>query len=221
MFKERNIMKVSLRILLISFALAVMGCAERHKTETQSVTGTFSGVTGNGESVVLTLEQGEYGSRGQGTINGKPLVISGINTYGVSGTIMYADGSSSLVKLGVDPVSEGLTIKLLDQPKITLNDGGTPVTRTPGPFTGTYRPVGSESNHATATIIQSGSLIMGNAEIYDQATSVTGRATEPNKVVGTITYRDESQVFFEAELSADKKTITLSGMGKPIVLDKF
>ncbi len=214
-------MNTSLRVLLITIALAIVGCAERRVIETQSATGIYSGVSNNGDSIVLTLEQGEYGFRGQGTINGKPLVISGINTWGANGTITYSDGSSSLVSLGLTPGSEDLTIESHGQPKITLKGGGTPVVQPSGPFTGTYRTVGSESNLATATIVQTGSLFSGNAEIFDQATAVTGRVTAPNKAVGIITYRDRSQESFRAELSADGKTVTLSGMGRPIVLEKF
>jgi hypothetical protein len=181
----------------------------------QMPSGTYTGLNNEGEIVKLTIEQLEHGFTGQGTVNGNPIAISGINIWAATGTITFSDGSSSLVRLKLTPGNEALTIKSSGQQEIILNSNGTSVELPSGPFTGIYRPAEGNSSLVEATIIQIGSLIVGNAEIIDQAAAITGN------VVGLITYIDESQVSFEAELSTDSKRITFLGMGEPIVLEKF
>jgi hypothetical protein len=187
----------------------------------QMPSGTYTGLNNEGEIVKLTIEQLEHGFTGQGTVNGNPIAISGINIWAATGTITFSDGSSSLVRLKLTPGNEALTIKSSGQQEIILNSNGTSVELPSGPFTGIYRPAEGNSSLVEATIIQIGSLIVGNAEIIDQAAAITGNVVAPNKAVGLITYIDESQVSFEAELSTDSKRITFLGMGEPIVLEKF
>lgn len=214
-------MRLAVKIAFIIFIAITLGCAPKHEIKTQTVSGTYNGLTSEGDQLTLTIKQLKHGFRGQGTLNGDPIVISGVKTWSSIGTIMFSDGSSSLVRLRLRPGIEDLIIEPLGKPEIVLNQGGTPVSFPPGPFTGKYRPTGQGSSFGSAKIVQIGSLIVGNAEIFDQPTSITGRVVSPNKAVGQITYIDESKVSFEAEISADGKTITFLGMGEPILLEKF
>jgi hypothetical protein len=214
-------MSLAIKITAIILIPIVLGCAPKHDIKTQTVSGTYSGLTRDGEPIKLTVEQVEHGFSGQGTVNGEPLAISGVNIWAATGTITYSNGSSSMVRLGLTPGNENLIIESVGQKEIILSSDGTPVVLPSGPFTGNYRTTGEESSLGEATIVQVGSLITGTAEIFDQFTSITGRVTEPNEAVGTITYIDESQVSFEAKLSADGDTVTFFGMGAPITLERF
>ena len=205
-------------VILIPLVLA---CAPKREIQTQNASGTYTGELESGQSVAVTLKQVKHGIKGQGTLNGKPFVISGVKVWSATGTITNSDGSSTLVRMYLEPGSENLVIENLGDTESVLGRGGTPVNLPLGPFSGKYRVKGEGSDFASAKISQAGPLIFGTAVIFDQFTSVTGSVVEPNKARGTITYMDESQVYFEAELSADGQNITFSGMGEPIILEKY
>ena len=209
--------------LLVSiFCLFVfLACTQSISTDRQRVSGTFSGRNLEGEPVTLTLDQVGYGFRGNGSINGNPVVVSGVQIWEAIGALTRADGTTSLVRITLAPNGDTLTIQALGQTDIDLLRGGTPVSETAGPFTGTYRPAPPDNGLARVTIVQTGSLISGVAEIFDQVAAISGKVTEPNKALGTVTYADESRAMFHAELSVDASTITIKGIGDPIVFERF
>lgn len=189
--------------------------------ETQTLTGTFSGQTSQGDPITLTMVQEEKGFRGNGNINGSPVAISGVLTWQAIGSLTHVDGSSSLVRVSLSSDSNDLVIKTVGQPDIDLIRGGTPVSGPAGTFSGKYRTVGPDEQLARATIVQTGSLISGVAQFFDQISGISGKVVEPNKISGMLTFLDESRVQFHAELSADEQSITITGMGNPIVLERF
>ncbi len=218
-------LKKKVFILLAALVLAVilirLGVSTTPEMSTQTVSGTYTGVNAAGDPITLTLEQDNQAFKGQGTIAGKPVVISGVLAWEAVGSLAYSDASSSSVRLGLSSDGETLAIKTLGQPDIALNRGGTPVVQPPGPFSGKFRSAGPAASLANVTILQSGSLITGFAQIFDQTAAVTGKVTDINKAAGRITFLDESQSSFHAELSTDKNTITIFGMGNPIVFERF
>ncbi len=212
---------ILLAALVLVAVVIKLGVTTTLEMRTQTVSGTYTGVTGAGDPITLTLEQEDQAFKGQGTIAGKPVVISGVLAWEAVGSLTHPDASSFSVRLGLSSDGETLAIKTLGQPDVILNRGGTPVVQPSGPFSGKYRSAGPAVSLASMTILQSGSLIAGFAQIFDQTVAVTGKVTNINKVAGRLTFLDESQSSFHAELSTDKKTITIFGMGNPIVFERF
>lgn len=208
-------------VLLILFIFSFLGCAESPIIERQSLAGTFSGQTAEGDPIKVTLDQIDDGFRGYGTINGDPIVIAGVRTWEAIGTLTRADGSAALVRISLSSDSDSLTIRNTGQADIVLLSGGTPAAGAAGPFTGKYRSVAPNESLARITIVQTGALISGIAEIFNQIAAISGQVTGPNKTRGTVTFSDESRVMFHAELSADANAITIMGMGDPFVLERF
>jgi hypothetical protein len=214
-------LKIKGQVFFIFCILSFLGCTESIVIEIQPAAGTFSGQTPEGDPVSITLDRIDEGFRGNGTINGDPIVISGVRTWEAIGTLTHADGSSALVRVTLSSDNDSLTIRKTGQADIVLFRGGTPVAGVPGPFTGKYRSMAPNDSLARVTIVQTGSLISGIAEIFDQITAISGRLTDSHKAQGTVTYSDESRVMFHAELSADANSITITGMGDPIELERF
>lgn len=207
-------------LLPIVLAFSATGCSTIPITVPQRVSGTFSGSTSGDKPIIITLEQEDQAFRGQGAINGQPIAIAGPVTWSAVGSLIHADGSLSLVKLSLSPNGEVLTVESPQQPAITLNGGGTPVSQPPGPFSGKYRAVERGTTLATVTVAQSGSLISGVGTVFGETVGISGQTTAPNKTQGVMTFLDESQVSFEAELAADGQSISLLGLGAPIVLHR-
>jgi hypothetical protein len=205
-------------ILILAISIIALGCSTIPIIEPQTVSGTFSGVTSEGGPVVLTLEQEGQAFKGQGTLNGQPIVIAGPLTWSAIGSLTHADGSLSLVKLSLSADSDMLTLENPEQPSLLLNRGGTPISQPTGPFTGKYQAVEGETVWAAVTLVQSGLLISGFGTVLGEMTGISGRTTAANEVNGIMLFLDESQVRFEAKLSADGQSITLLGLGAPVVL---
>jgi len=212
---------IFLALLYLIVSLVLPGCAKKTEISTQSVDGTYSGVTEDGKPITLTIDQVKRGFMGQGTIDGKPVVISGVQIWSATGAFSNSDGTSNLVKLYLEPGSDNLIIESLGGPQTILSSGGVLVTLPSGPFSGKYKVKGEGEGFASAKITQVSSLIVGTAKISDRFASITGNVVETNRAKGTITYIDESQVYFEAVLSPDGQNITFSGLGEPIILEKF
>lgn len=209
-------------ILFCIFALLLfVGCTESSELETQRLAGTYSGQTADGDPIVLTVEQNDQGFRGNGTIKGSPVVISGILAWDAVGSLTHADGSSSLIRISLSSDSRELNIKTTGQPDVDLMLGGTPVTGSSGPFTGKYRTASPNESLASATIVQTGTLISGVGRFFNQIIAISGQVTDPKEAKGMLTFLDESRVQFSAELSADQQSITITGMGNPVLLERF
>lgn len=214
-------LKPKAQIALIFCILTFLGCTKSIEIRMQSPAGTFSGQTPGGDPVIITVDQIDEGISGSGTINGDPIVISGVRTWNAIGTLTDADGSAALVRIELSSDNDSLTITKTGQADIVLVRGGAPVYGASGPFTGKYRSVAPNDSFAQVTIVQTGALISGIAKIFDQITAISGRLTDTRKAQGTVTYSDESRVMFHAELSADANSITITGMGDPIELERF
>jgi len=214
-------LKATGQVFFIFCILSFLGCTESTLIEIQSPAGTFSGQTPEGDPIRMTLDQIDDGFRGNGTINGTPIVISGVRTWEAIGTLTRADGSADLVRISLSSDSESLTIRKAGQADMVLFSGGTPVAGASGPFTGKYRSKAPNDSLARITIVQTGALISGIAEIFNQIAAISGQVTDSNKTRGTVTFADESRVMFHAELSADANAITIRGMGDPFELERF
>ncbi len=200
--------------------VAASGCVSTHEVTPQSVSGTFSGVTADGRQLVLTLQQADVGFSGHGTIDGDAFVVSGSQAWTGVGSITYADGSFSQVTLVLSGDSNTLSLEPVGQSPLTLSRGGAQIAPVAGPFSGRYTASGEGLPLAAVTVVQNGGLITGVGRILGQAAGITGATTGANTARGVITFVDESRASFDAELSADGQTMTIRGLGAPLVLQK-
>lgn len=209
-------------LMIMSLFLALAGCAHKQETVTvQSPGGSYTGLMADGEPVNLFVSESKNGIMGQGAISGEPVVLSGVEVWSAAGTLLHSDGSTSLVRVYIEPGSDNLVIENLEEIPTVLESGGSSVAIDSGPFSGRYKVEGKHKGFASADIIQTGSLIVGAGTVLDQPVSITGQVTEPGSAVGSITYQDQSQILFKAVLSADGKNITFSGMGEPVTLERY
>lgn len=206
--------------LVFASGVIALGCAPAFVVVPQAATGTYSGVTRDGGSIVVTVEQEGQVFRASGSIDGEPIALAGPMSWSAVGSLTRADGSSSLVRVGLSADSQVFTIERPGQPAMVLNRGGTVVAQPPGSLSGSYRAVQEGTLLAEATVVQNGSLISGVGVILGNTAGITGHVTAANRVEGVLTFLDESQIDFEAELSGDGRSITLRGLGAPISLRK-
>lgn len=197
------------------------GCAAVPAVKDSKASGTFQGVTGDGRSIILTIEPQEQGFTANGAVDGQSIVLSGTEVWRSLGALMYANGSFATAKFGLTPDGEALTIETSGQATITLKRGGTPVAPTSGPFSGKYRASDTPSLVSTATLQQNGALIVGVAHILGEPASITGRITDTTTAACVFSFADESQLNVDMELDPTKQSIKLLGIGAPILLKKL
>lgn len=210
--------RITIRLLILA-ALTVWGCA-RFVVEPQTLSGTFTGAMPDGRPIVVTVEQAGQVFRGEGSVDGEPLVLAGPLVSSAVGSLAFSDGAFASAHVRLSGGGDVLTIARVGQPDIVLNRGGTPVQSPPGPFSGRYRALEAGMVLAETTLVQSGLLVSGVGIIAGGPAGINGRVMAPRKLTGIITFRDESQVRFEAELSADAQTIEFRGFGRPINLQR-
>ena len=208
-------------LICVFTGVLITGCVRTHEVTGPDAAGTFSGSTDDGRALVLTLERTDVGFSGRGTLDGKSFVLSGAQTWTGVGAVAYGDGSIGLVSLGLSPDGSTLNYQLSGQGPTALARGGTPVApQVPGPFSGRFAAAEGELPLAVITVKQSNALITGVGRILGQAAGITGRVTAARRAAGVITFTDESQASFEAELSSDGQSLTILGLGAPLVLER-
>jgi len=203
---------------LLIFLLA--GCAHRLVIRPQILSGPFSGETEDGRAVAVTFTEDKEAFRGEGTIGDQPLVVAGAVGWRGVGSLAAADGSTELVELLLAADGETVALERQGKPPITLHRGGGPAASTSGPFSGSYRAKRDRATLAEVTLVQSGSLLAGVGIVAADPAGITGRATGPRAAEGVVTFLDGTQARFQAELSADGKSLVVRGFGEPIEMKR-
>lgn len=194
----------------------VLGCTTTAE-HILSADGTFSGTMPNGGRMVLTLSEEAGGFSGHGTSNGKPFAVSGGRVWQGVGTMSSENGSFLPLDVSLSGDAETLTLVVPGKEAYILERGGQPVPQAPGPFSGSYRSESLAPLLVRLTLVQQGRLISGVAGGLGMPVGFAGRATEPRKMSGVLTFLDGSQVSIDAELSPDGRSLTISGLGAPMV----
>jgi hypothetical protein len=194
------------------------GCTPTIEGTSQDVSGTYSGSTANGKSVVLTLVQRDYGFSGHGVIAGTPVAISGVPTWRGTGTVTSPDGTVSSVTLSLSADNAALVLEPEGGNPLTLERGGASVSAAPGPFSGHYRSPPGDVAVANVTVVQDGTLISGVGSVLGQTGGISGIASAADRAEGTITFADGSRASFAARLAADRRSIMIQGLGDPVSL---
>lgn len=202
-------------------AWLIAGCALTPASNPPSPQGTFTGVTGNGSPIVLTVADDNGGFIGRGTIDGRPFVISGAPLWRGVGTLMRADGSFTTVAADLSADRDTLTLSIPEQPMLELERGGDAVPQAPGRFTGRYQSADPDSFIFSAALMQTDQLVVGVVQGYGDPVAVTARVSDENAFRGVVTFADGSGVGITAELSEDGDSLTIEGLGRPLQFQRI
>ena len=194
------------------------GCAAVPSVKDNKASGTFQGVTGDGRSIILTIEPREQGFTAGGAVDGQSAVFSATELWRSLGALMYANGSFAAAEFGLTPDGEALTIETSGQAAVRLKRGGTPVASTSGPFLGKHRASATPSLVSTATLQHHGALIVGIAHILGAPASITGRISGKNMAACVFSFADENQLNVDMELDPAKQSVKLPGIGAPVLM---
>lgn len=184
----------------------------------QEASGTFRGVTDQGIPIVLSISEEGGAFFGHGTLANAPVAITGVHRWSAVGTLTNTDGSFDLLEANLSADGEVLTVQRTGGPVILLTRESAPAPSAGGPFAGRYVAEEGQVPLAEATILQAGSLIAGVGRVFGESAGISGQVVGPRQVDGILTFQDESQVGFAAELSADGGTVKLTGLGAPVIL---
>lgn len=205
-------------IPILALTFAGLGCTAEPFVDQGTVSGTFEGVTLEAHPISLSLEQDGQAFSGHGTLGGQPVVIAGPVTFSALASLTHADGSFSTVHVTLSPDGESLSLQREGEAPTVLARSGPSGAATPGPFSGNYKAQGAEAPLARAVITQNGSLIAGIGIVLGEAVGIGGRVTASNEAKGILTFADESHAGFTAKLSADGQSVSVTGVGRPVVL---
>lgn len=209
-------------VLLLAACSGTKAPVGRPEIPRQTISGTFEGQTGDGEEIVLTLDQSGEVVQGAGSAGGYPLVIGGTVTWSAFATLTRQDGSASATRLTLSGNGEALTVRRRGAPDLVLrrSDSAPPALPPEGPLSGTYEAHEKGILTGVASVVQRGDLLVGMATLLGESAGISGRLVEPNRAEGLLTFLDRSQVRFEAEFSDDSGSLVLQGLGPPIHLDR-
>lgn len=206
----------------LTFAVAIgaiaCGCVSTLERTPISVGGTFRGTTEAGRPIVLTLEEGEGGFSGHGSLDGAPLVIAGATTWSAVASLTHGQGSTTLYTVSLSPDGNRLALERPGAAATELERRGPAVAAAPGPLSGRYRARDDGAAIAEVTVVQNGSLVAGIAVLWGQPAGVSGRVAAGGEARGLLTFADGSQAVFSAVLSADGRQLTVRGLGAPVTL---
>jgi hypothetical protein len=207
--------------LIAVLAVSLAGCTPQLTVRPQLLSGSFRGETADGVPVAFTFDERSEAFRGEGTIDGRPVVAAGAVGWRGVGTLAGADGGTELIELSLAADGETVILERASGEVVTLGRiGPAPAPAAPGPFSGEYRASRDGAPLAAVTLVQSGELIAGSGIVAGEAAGVAGRATSPKAAEGVVTLADGSQTRFRAELAADARSLTLHGFGEPLVLTR-
>ncbi len=210
------------RLAVLALALLVSGACTAHLTvQPQVLSGSFQGETADGHPVVLTFSQGDEAFRGEGTIDGRPVVVAGAVGLRAVGSLVGGDGAAEPVELSLAADGGSVTLARTGAEPLTLERAAAPALAAPGgPFSGRYRAERDRAPLAEVTLVQSGSLLAGAGIVAGEPAGIAGRVTGPRAADGVVTLLDGSQTRFTAELAADGRSLVLSGFGDPLTFTR-
>lgn len=200
--------------------LSLAACTPRLTVRPQVLAGPFSGTTEDGKAVNVTFLEDQAAFRGEGTIGGEPVIVAGAAGWRGVGSLQRADGGTELVELSLSADGETVTLERPGRQALELQRGGPAPPPASGPFSGSFRAVRDRAPLAEVTLVQSGSLLSGVGIVTEDAVGITGRATGPRTARGVVTFLDGTQIEFEAELTADGRSLSVRGFGEPLTMKR-
>lgn len=201
-----------LSIWTVLWALAA--CGGRDPAAAVAPSGTFAGVAADGSAVTVTFTADARGFHGAGTVGDDALVLGGVHGWCGTGTLVRASGAQALVELTTSTDGQQVTLAAGGEPPVTLAAGGSAPAAAEGPFSGSYRAkIGAVA--AEASLVQSGDLVAGVAQVGATALGISGRVVD-GRAIGQATALDGSQVAFSAELADG--ALTVHGIGPELTL---
>jgi hypothetical protein len=209
--------KITVGVLLATLAI---GCATHKPIRPQLLSGPFSGKTAEGKPVVITFAESGEAFKGEGAIGDDPIVVAGAVGWRGTATLARASGRQALVELKLSGDGERLVLESAGSAPLVLARGGTPATAAHGPFSGDYRARKEGATLAEVSLVQRGSLLAGVAVVAGDAAGISGRAGEPRKASGVVTFLDGSQVPFDVELAEDGRTLRVDAFGQRLTMDR-
>lgn len=197
--------------------VCVFGCAAMNRVPSPQLNGTFSGTSNDGRRFSLTLQQKEHTVIGAGLWDDQEFGLSALTAPQGPMVISTAEGSPIPGHIALSPNGQTVTLIGLGDP-IQLVRGGPPVDVLPGPFSGRfviYKPL---QIHLDLT--QGGDLIAGTGYLDGKAVAVVGKVVAADRARGAVLYSDESRHRVSVSLSTDRRTLTIEGLGAPIVMKR-
>lgn len=208
-------------LVVLSVVASLAACAPRLTVRPQVLSGTFSGATADGVPIVFTFAETGEAFRGEGTIDGRPAVVAGAVGWRGVGTLAGVDGAAEPIELTLAADGEEVLLERPDAEPVPLQRTASgPAPGPTGPFAGRYRAVRGRATLAEVTLVQSGELLAGVGVVAGDPAGLAGRVTGPNLATGVVTLLDGSQTRFEADLSADRRTLVVRGFGEPLTFTR-
>jgi len=209
--------RLTIIVPLVAVAASLAACAPKLTVRPQVLSGSFGGETEDGVPIALIFTESAEAFRGQGTIGGRPAVVAGAVGWRGVGTLAREDGTAELVELSLTADGETVLLERFGAEPVPLHrTGAAPAPAPAGPFSGSYRAELDGATLAEVTLVQSGELLAGAGVVAGDPAGVAGRTTGPRAAEGVVTLLDGSQTRFDAELSADGRTLVVRGFGAPL-----
>lgn len=205
---KQNMVKFLTLICLILF---LCSCSTSVPEPVITFSGTFDGKTEDNRPIKLTFTKSERGFNGHGTLDGKPISLSLLTSYRGLGEATYKETTMPVsVELSFD--GNTLSLKGLDRKAIIHRDD-TPLTTSPGPFTGRFRGGGITG---LIDLMQNGKLVVGTGRVYSQTIALSGITKDGKNFKGRMIFTDGSQATITAKLSDGDRLLTVNGFGSPL-----
>jgi len=200
-------------------AFLVAGCAALPRNPAPTFDGTFNGETPDGRTVTVTFRQDADILVGEGRVAGRPFRVSGLASW--HSPLLISDprspprsGYATLSTNGDSLELEGVA----GVDAVNLSRGGEPVSLETGPFSGTFVSTGLTPLHLRLS--QGGNLVAGTGFFDGKPVAFVGRVAAPADVSGTVLFSDETRARVNGALSDGNDTLTVKGMGGPIILER-
>ncbi len=201
--------------------VSLAACAPRLTVRPQALSGSFSGETEDGVPIVFTFIETTEAFRGEGTIDGRPVVVAGAVGWRGVGTLAGEDGTAELIELSLAADGGSVVLERFGGEPVSLDRvGPAPAAAPAGPFSGRYRATEGRAVLAQVTLVQSGELIAGVGVVAGDPAGIAGRTTGPRAAEGVVTLLDGSQTRISAELAADGRSLVVRGYGEPLTLTR-
>lgn len=210
------------RILVILLVLLICpslftGCSCMLWQRAPKLNGTFSGTDIAGQPVTITFQQRKNTVIGSGQWGSAAFSLSALTAPQGPMAMTFDNGNLKTGQVTLSPTGKSVTVKQADH-LLTLQRGGTPIPSTTGHFSGLF--VMRDDSSVSLRLQQTGVLMAGTGFIEGKPVAVTGKMTGAGQAKGTVLFSDESRNKVTAKLSEDLQTLTITGLGGPILMER-
>lgn len=203
-----------LGILTICFNFS---CATLDKAPPPRMTGTFEGITYDGDSVKVSFKQDANTVIGSGSVGDKEFALSGLASWHSSAVVVFEEGTRTNIDLILSQNGEEITIRGFERPLKLARSNDLPHT-TSGSFQGIYIAPGP--TNMWVNLSQTHELIAGTGYINGSPVSVAGKTTDELSANGSILFSDDSRMGVKITLSEDGRKLIVKGLGEPIEMQR-